>query len=281
MNSQNVLDIKNLTKNYGNFVALENISFSIEQGTILGLLGKNGSGKTTLMKTIIGLLCRYDGTILFQGKPIEHENYQVMRKISSLIDVRFYEDMTAYENLNYLLLANGNLTQKKRKEKILALLDMVGLKKNKDDKAKSFSFGMKQRLALAQVFLRDAELLILDEPFVGLDPTGMEEMRTLLRRMQKEKGVSIIFSSHQLDEVGALADKVVAIDAGKIKYEGTLEELQEKDKKYYIWYKGKENATVIPYQTEGLQKVLRQSVEEKMEIEKIEVSENALYNLFV
>ena len=158
---------------------------------------------------------------------------------------------------------------------------MVGLKKNKDDKAKSFSFGMKQRLALAQVFLRDAELLILDEPFVGLDPTGMEEMRTLLRRMQKEKGVSIIFSSHQLDEVGALADKIVAIDAGKIKYEGTLEELQEKDKKYYIWYKGKENATVIPYQTEGLQKVLRQSVEEKMEIEKIEVSENALYNLFV
>ena len=168
---------------------------------IVGLLGKNGAGKTTLMKTILGLLCRYDGTIKFNGELIAHDKPDVMRKISSLVDVRFYEDMTAYENLNYLLMANRYIKRNDRKKKIIQLLEMVGLENSKFEKIKTFSFGMKQRLALAQVFLRDAEILILDEPFVGLDPVGIDFMKTMLRKIQKEKGVTIIFSSQDRKSV--------------------------------------------------------------------------------
>ena len=207
MDRQKILDVCNLTKSYGNFVALKNISFSVEEGVIVGLLGKNGAGKTTLMKTILGLLCNYDGQIKFEGKLIDHREAKTMRKISSLVDVKFYEDMTAYENLNYLLMADQGLKKMNRKKRIIELLEMVGLENNINDKVKSFSFGMKQRLALAQTFLHDAKLIILDEPFVGLDPVGIEFMKNMLRDMRKEKNVTIIFSSHQLEEVSDLADE--------------------------------------------------------------------------
>lgn len=280
MGKQIVLDIKNLTKNYGKFVALNNISFSIEKGVILGLLGKNGAGKTTLMKTVLGLLCQYDGEILFYGKPIEHDNPGMMRRISSLVDVRFYEDMTAYANLNYLLMADATLNRAERREKIYRLLEMVGLKNNKNDKVKSFSFGMKQRLALAQVFLHDADLLILDEPFVGLDPVGIESMKEMLKELKKEKGVTIIFSSHQLDEVGDLADEIVAIADGTVQYYGTLDELQNANKRYCIWFKENAEPLVIPYDANSLQSVIYHNLNNGIKVEKIEVIENALYQLF-
>lgn len=244
-----ILDIRNLSKNYGEFAALNNISFSIERGVIVGLLGKNGAGKTTMMKTILGLLCQYDGEIWFEGKLISHSDPKVMRKISSLVDVRFYEDMTAYENLNYLLMADSTLKSRARKDKISRLLEMVGLEGSRNDKIKSFSFGMKQRLALAQVFLHDAKLLILDEPFVG--------------------------------QVGDLADEIVAISDGMVKYGGTLDELQNANKKYHIWICGKKDEVTVPYRPEELQKVIHEYLDKGMDISRIEVVENALYQLFV
>jgi len=280
MNKQTMLEIRNLTKNYGDFIALKNISFSLKKGSIVGLLGKNGAGKTTLMKTVLGLLCQYDGEIWFDGKLINHNNPEIMRKISSLVDVRFYEDMTAYENLNYLLMADSNLKRNDRKGKIAELLELVGLENNINEKVKSFSFGMKQRLALAQVFLRKSDLLILDEPFVGLDPVGIEFMKNMLKEIQKQKNVTIIFSSHQLEEVGDLAEEIVAISDGEIKYCGTLYELQNSNKKYNIWFSGEE-VVVIPYDSEELQKTIREYFEQGIEVSKIEVVENALYQLFI
>lgn len=281
MAKQTILNISNLSKNYGSFVALKNISFSIEKGSLVGLLGKNGAGKTTLMKTILGLLCQYDGEIRFEGNLINHENPEVMRKISSLVDVRFYEDMTAYDNLNYLLMADSSLKREDRKKKIKDLLKMVGLEKNSRDKVKSFSFGMKQRLALAQVFLRDTDLIILDEPFVGLDPVGIESMKTMLKDIQRERNVTIIFSSHQLDEVGDLADEIIAIADGAVKYCGTLDELQNANKKYKIWFCGKKDAVIIPHDTLALQGELRKYLSQGIEVSNIEVVENALYQLFI
>lgn len=281
MDNENILEVCNLTKSYGDFIALKNISFSIKKGMIVGLLGKNGAGKTTLMKTILGLLCRYDGTIKFNGELIAHDKPDVMRKISSLVDVRFYEDMTAYENLNYLLMANRYIKRNDRKKKIIQLLEMVGLENSKFEKIKTFSFGMKQRLALAQVFLRDAEILILDEPFVGLDPVGIDFMKTMLRKIQKEKGVTIIFSSHQLDEVGDLADEIVAISDGAIKYCGTLNELLNANKKYNIWVAGKEKAVIIPYTPEDLINTIHKYLDQGIEVTQIDVVENALYQLFI
>lgn len=281
MNKQTILEIHNLTKNYGSFIALRNISFSIEKGSIVGLLGKNGAGKTTLMKTILGLLCQYDGEIKFNGAFINHSDPKIMRKISSLVDVRFYEDMTAYENLNYLLMADLKLNKSERKKKITELLKLVGLENSSKGKVKSFSFGMKQRLALAQVFIHEADLIILDEPFVGLDPVGIEFMKNILRQIQREKKVTIIFSSHQLEEVSDLADEIVAISDGTIKYCGTLYELQNQNKKYNIWFVGKEKEVVVPYNSESLQKTIHDYLNQGIEVSKIEVVENALYQLFV
>lgn len=281
MAKQTILNISNLSKNYGSFAALKNITCSIEKGTIVGLLGKNGAGKTTLMKTILGLLCQYDGEIWFEGKLINHGNPEVMRNISSLVDVRFYEDMTAYENLNYLLMADPALKKDTRKKKIMDLLNMVGLEKNSHNKVKSFSFGMKQRLALTQVFLRDTALIILDEPFVGLDPVGIESMKNMLKKMQKEKNVTIIFSSHQLDEVGDLADEIIAIANGVIRYCGTLDALQNANKKYIIRFCGKEDEVTIPYDTLALQGEIHKYLARGIEVSSIEVVENALYQLFI
>lgn len=281
MDRKKILDVCNLTKNYGNFVALKNVSFSVEEGVIVGLLGKNGAGKTTLMKTILGLLCNYDGQIKFEGKPINHKEIKTMRKISSLVDVKFYEDMTAYENLNYLLMADQKLKKIDRKQRIVELLEMVGLENNINDKVKSFSFGMKQRLALAQTFLHDAKLIILDEPFVGLDPVGIEFMKNMLRDMRKERNVTIIFSSHQLEEVSDLADEIIAIFDGTVKYTGTLEELQNANRKYIIWFCGEEKEVIIPYDSKALRKTIHEYLSKGIEISKIEISENALYQLFV
>lgn len=281
MQVNTILEISNLTKSYGGFVALHNLSFSINRGSIVGLLGKNGAGKTTLMKTILGLLCRYDGQICFDGNPIQHNNPHIMSKISSLVDVRFYEDMTAYENLNYLLMADTKMPGKDRKKKILDLLELVGLGNNQNGKVKSFSFGMKQRLALAQVFLHGANLIILDEPFVGLDPVGIEAMKNRLRELQKNEGATIIFSSHQLDEVDDLADEIIAIADGAIKYSGTLSQLQNTNKKYCIWFSGQENAVEIPYETKQLQETICEHLAHGEELSKIEVVENSLYQLFI
>lgn len=278
MKTQHILEIRNLTKNYGKFCALNNVTFSIEEGIIVGLLGKNGSGKTTLMKTILGLLCKYDGEILFQGKNIEHQNPEVMSKIRSLVDIQFYEDMTAYENLNYLLMMKSEYNRGERSKKIDELLQMVGLFDNRNDKVKTFSFGMKQRLALAQVFLHEAALIILDEPFVGLDPVGIEFMKNILRKMKEEKGITVIFSSHQLEEVGDLADKIVAITEGTVKYNGTLEELEKRNKKYHIWINGRRDPIVIPYDSKSLQELIYGSGDK--EVDRIEVIENGLYQLF-
>ncbi len=281
MEKQSILEVRNLTKSYGNYVVLKNISFLIEKGTIIGLLGKNGAGKTTLMKTILGLLCEYDGEIFFDKERIKQQDRGVMGRISSLVDVKFYEDLTAYQNLNYLLLAYPNMKKRERRKKIRELLEMVGLEGNSNDKVKSFSFGMKQRLALAQVFTHEGDLLILDEPFVGLDPVGMEEMKKVLKNMRTERGVSIIFSSHQLDEVGDLADKIVAIIEGTIKYCGTLSNLQNESKKYSIWFSGEKEAVVIPYEPDSLQAALKEGMQKGRDVERIEIMENGLYRLFI
>ena len=281
MKQQTVLEVRHLTKGYGQNIVLKDISFSVPKGSIVGLLGKNGAGKTTLMKTILGLLCQYDGEIYFDGNKMNCQSAVVMSRIGSLVDVRFYDDMTAYQNLNYLLLADPHMTGTMRRQRISELLEMVGLEKNRNDKVRSFSLGMKQRLALAQVFVHEAGLLILDEPFIGLDPVGMEEMKYFLKEMQRQKNVSIIFSSHQLDEVGDLADEIVAISDGTVKYCGTLKELQNRNKKYKIWFKGKELPVVIPYDEEKLQDTISEHSSKGFAVEKIEVLENALYQLFV
>ena len=276
MDNNTVLEIKNLRKYYGEKKVLDNINIRIQKGKITGLLGRNGAGKSTLMKCVLGLITQYDGYIGLNGRDIREYTGGIVNYISSLVDVRFFEDMTAYDNMNFLLLSQ-KLKRSQRKEMIFETLKKVGLENDSRNKVGSFSFGMKQRLALAQVFLSDAELIILDEPFVGLDPVGMEEMKRLLKDYTA-KGKTILFSSHQLKEVEDLAESIIAIENGCVKYSGSLQDLLRQDMKYLIYYKNRINPDEITYNTASLQQILRDD-SLSSNIEKIEVSENALLKI--
>lgn len=234
-NMSNILEVRNLQKAYGKYVALKNINFTIESGKIVGLLGKNGAGKTTLIKTLIGLFKEFEGEIIYQGKVIDHSNPEIMNTIGTLVDVSFHEDMTAYDNLKMLMMITPGKSQADYKREIGELLEFVGLTDNARDKVRAFSFGMKQRLALAQAMISDTKLLILDEPFVGLDPLGIEIVKEKMLRLCRENQVSVIFSSHQLAEVAELSDDIIVISNGEIGYSGSYQELVNENKKYYIF----------------------------------------------
>ena len=213
---ETILKLSHLQKGYRDFPVLKDVSFELKKGHILGLVGKNGAGKTTLMKTILGLNRGYQGRIEFNGAPLKTDDTDTRKRIGSLVDVIFYEDMSACRNLKLLAMLDGLLSPREADRKIGGLLDFVGLSGSSGKNVRTFSFGMKQRLALAQALLTNPDLLILDEPFVGLDPVGIEDTKSLLLSLSREQGVSIIFSSHQLTEVCSLADDIAVLADGKI-----------------------------------------------------------------
>lgn len=225
MKEKEILRIEHLQKGYRNHPVLTDVSFSLKQGHILGLVGKNGAGKTTLMKSILGLNTGYAGQITISGKLLLPGDNTLRERTGSLVDVVFYEDMTARRNLKLLASLSG-LPHNIRTKRIDELLDFVGLTSSADKNVRTFSFGMKQRLALAQSLLTNPVLLILDEPFVGLDPVGIEDTKHLLLTLCREQNTSIIFSSHQLNEVCDLADDIIILSDGYIKVSDTYQNLE-------------------------------------------------------
>ena len=226
MNENVILDVRHLQKGYRKAPVLKDVSFQVKQGHILGLIGKNGAGKTTLMKSILGLNTKYQGEIIFHGKKLMPSDETMKAEIGSLVDVSFYDDMTAYQNLKVIMMLTKAVPTAEQDERIRELLSFVGLESSGKKSVRSFSFGMKQRLALAQAMITKPVLLILDEPFVGLDPIGMEDVKELLRKLCRENKTSIIFSSHQLTEVCDLADDIVILNNGVISYANTYENMK-------------------------------------------------------
>ncbi|OPJ57602.1 ABC transporter ATP-binding protein [Clostridium oryzae] len=222
-----ILTVKQLKKSYGKISVLQDVSFELKRGRILGLLGRNGAGKTTLLKSILGLNCNYDGNIIFEGKLLTPEDEIMKSKIGSLVEVNFFEDLTAYDNLKLSMMITRGFNMNEAKSTIEKLLEFVDLKNVKKKKVKTFSFGMKQRLALAQAFIIEPDLLILDEPFVGLDPIGIEDTKEILKRLCKENNTSIIFSSHQMEEVKDLAQDIIVLSEGRIKYSDSYENIKK------------------------------------------------------
>ena len=206
-----ILEINNLRKSYGQNEILKGINLQLLPGKITGLLGRNGAGKTTLMKCILGLTANYQGEMTFNGQYLNTTDTQTKMKIGSLVDVQFYEDLNAYDNLMLSIRLIDSIPRKKRKQMIMESLEFVELSNASKKKVKNFSFGMKQRLALAL-------LLILDEPFVGLDPIGVEEVKELLQKLCREHGTAILFSSHQMQEVCDLTDNILVLSNGVISY---------------------------------------------------------------
>ena len=227
MDEKVLLDVRHLKKSYHQIQVLKDVSFHLKQGHILGLIGKNGAGKTTLMKSILGLNTGFHGEVYFQGEAFSPDDETSKSKIGSLVDVTFYEDMTAYENLEAAMLMTKVILVTQRKKRIHELLQFVGLETACNKSVRTFSFGMKQRLALAQAIITEPVLLVLDEPFVGLDPIGIEGVKALLRRLCRDNYTSIIFSSHQLTEVCDLADDIMVLKDGAIQYYDTYEHTKQ------------------------------------------------------
>lgn len=215
-----VIETKEIVKKFGTKTVVNKVSMHIRKGDIYGFIGKNGAGKTTAMKMILGLFKSNSGSIELFGSTNLNEGRS---KIGSLIEAPgIYKNCTAYENMKrFSILAGGD------DSKIKELLEFVGLKDTGKKKAGKFSLGMKQRLGIAIALLGDPEVLVLDEPINGLDPEGIKEIRDTIVKLNKEKGVTILISSHILDELSKITTRYGIIDQGVLLEEIDSTELEE------------------------------------------------------
>ena len=216
------LEIKNLTKKFGEQTALNNINIEIKKNEIIGLLGPNGAGKSTLMKSIVGVLKVDKGEIIFDGKNIAENEIQTKEKIGFLPENNpLYNDMYVKEYLQFVADIH-----KIQKEKVDEIIDLVGITPEKSKKISQLSKGYKQRIGLAQANLHEPDLLILDEPTNGLDPNQIIEIRNVIKEIGKEK--TVILSTHIMQEVEALCSRVILIHQGKIVQDTGIEEFKGK-----------------------------------------------------
>lgn len=206
-----LLEVKNINKRFDNHTVLEDISFQIKPGEIVGLVGRNGMGKTTLMKCILGLIKIDTGEISFQGEVGYHTNKNMMDQIGYLLDCKLFENLNAYENIKIQEWYKGERYSKAEEKKVIEdILNLVDLKNDKK-KVKQYSFGMKQRLGLALALMGDTKLLILDEPFVGLDPVGIQTIREFILKVSRERKMAVLISSHQLSEIEDICERYLFI----------------------------------------------------------------------
>ena len=219
-----VLSTENISKQYRNFKALDNLSMHVEKGAIYGFVGKNGAGKTTLIRIICGLQSPTSGEYTLYGKKHTEKGIaQSRRRMGAIVETpSIYLDMTAEENVKeqYRVLGRPSL------EGIEELLELVGLGNTGKKKAKNFSLGMRQRLGIAVALAGDPDFLVLDEPANGLDPQGIVEIRELILKLNREHQITVLISSHILDELSRLASHYGFIDSGRIMKEMSAKELE-------------------------------------------------------
>lgn len=224
-----VIKTNNLVKKYGENIVLDNISITVNQGEIYGLVGDNGAGKTTLFRILSGQSNISNGSFELLGESSEKNIMKVRKRIGTIIEnPSFYPKMTIEENLEYYRLQRG-IPGKKNIDKILKEVGLLEVKKKKFN---NISLGMKQRLGLALALLGEPELLILDEPINGLDPSGIIEIRNLLLKLNREKNITIIISSHILSELYNIATCYGFLSKGKLVEELSLEQLNERCRSY-------------------------------------------------
>lgn len=229
-----MIEVKNVTKKYGNFTAVDNISFDVKDGEIVGLLGPNGAGKSTTMNMITGFIEMTDGEIVVNGYDISKKPSKAKKQIGYMPEgVPSYQELTAKEFIKYM--AELKLVDRKiRKEQIEEVIKQTGLEEVQNKLIKNLSRGYKQRVSMAGALVGSPDVLILDEPTVGLDPKQILEIRTLIKELGKKH--TVILSSHILSEVSQICDRVVIINKGKIVAIDTPENLEEKTKNKNILY---------------------------------------------
>jgi ABC-type multidrug transport system ATPase subunit len=224
-----IIETYNLTKQYGEQRSVSSLNIHVKKGRIYGLLGRNGAGKTTTMKMMLGLTVPTSGDVQIFGKSIRTNGREILPRIGSLIESPgFYPNLTAAENLRIF----AELRGLKKISYIKNALELVGLPYGDKKLFSQYSLGMKQRLAIALAVMHNPEPLILDEPINGLDPIGIAEVRSFIRKLCDVQGKTILISSHILSEIALLADDIGIIHNGKLLEEESLEELEQKNSHY-------------------------------------------------
>ena len=216
-----VLRTRNLSKQYGNRLAVDDLNLEVRRGEILGFLGPNGAGKTTTIRMALGLIAPTSGSVEILGLDVVAQRANVLPRVGALVETpALYLYMSGRDNLS----AVGSVLGGVPKARIDAVLDLVGLSGRQKDRVRTYSLGMKQRLGVAMALLQDPDVLILDEPANGLDPAGIVEMRDLMHRLSAE-GKTVFISSHLLPEVQQICTRVAIINLGKLVTEATIEDL--------------------------------------------------------
>ncbi|KOF03126.1 bacitracin ABC transporter ATP-binding protein [Roseivirga seohaensis subsp. aquiponti] len=227
---KSIIQTNNLTFNFGSFKALDQVNLNVPEGSIYGFLGPNGAGKTTTIRILLDLFHSKPGQVKLFNKELLANKVELLGKVGALIEnPSIYKHLTGRQNLEVVRRMIGA-----PKSRIDEVLKIVRLTDNANKKAKNYSLGMCQRLGLASALLSDPDLLILDEPTNGLDPSGIIEMRELIIRLNKEHGKTIFLSSHILTEIEKMATDVAIIDQGKIMYEGKLDGLHNNDSSQFL-----------------------------------------------
>ena len=221
-----MIEVKNVTKKYGKFVAVDDISFTINEGEIIGLLGPNGAGKSTTMNMLTGFIEQTDGEIIINGYDMLKKPKTAKKEIGYMPEgVPLYTDLTVKEFVTYMSEIK-NVDRKERKEKVQKIIEQTGLKDVEKKLIKNLSRGYKQRVSMAGALVGEPKILILDEPTVGLDPKQITEIRNLIKELGKTH--TVILSSHILSEVSQICNKVIIINKGKIVAVDTPENLEQK-----------------------------------------------------
>lgn len=224
------IDVKNLTKKFDQFVAVDNISFQVEKGSIFAFLGPNGAGKSTAIKMMTTILYPTDGSIFINNYNIHNEKSEVRKSIGVIFqDHTLDDELTAYENLYYHS-ALYKIPEKTRQEKIDGMLHYVGLLDRKNDLVKTFSGGMKRRIEIARGLLHSPTVLFLDEPTLGLDVQTRAFLWNYIKKINEEQGITIFFTTHNMEEVENIATKIAIIDQGRILIQGTSKEIKKATK---------------------------------------------------
>ena len=260
-----MIEVKNVTKKYGKFVAVDDISFTINDGEIVGLLGPNGAGKSTTMNMLTGFIEQTEGEIIIDGYNMLKKPKKAKREIGYMPEgVPLYSDLTVKEFITYMAEIK-NVNKKERKEKIEKVIENTGLKDVQNKLTKNLSRGYKQRVSLAGALVGEPKILILDEPTVGLDPKQITEIRSLIKELGKTH--TVILSSHILSEVSQICNKVIIINKGKIVAVDTPENLENKV--------SNNNATYVTVEdTENKMDSMKDKIKEIKDIKLIKENED-------
>ena len=223
MNGDKIIEINSLTKDFKDLRAVNSLNLNVFEGDVFGFLGPNGAGKSTTIRMLLSLIKPTEGSIKLFDKTLQKNRIEILKRIGAIVEKPdFYGYLSAFKNLEILGKISGKEISKNR---IMEVLELVGLSKRYKSKVKTFSHGMKQRLGLGQALLHNPDLIILDEPTTGLDPQGMKEIRDLILHLSKDEKKTIFLSSHILSEVELVANRMIIINKGTTKVEGYVKDL--------------------------------------------------------